>query len=72
MPTLKTKALMELSVEDLKAKYAEMQGDLSRVKAAAARGAAKKEVGKIRPLRRNIARVLTVINAKRKEVAKNE
>lgn len=71
MPALKTRTLMELPMEDLKAKYSELQTELSRVKAAAARGAAKKEIGKIRPLRKNIARLLTVINAKKKE-AKNE
>jgi ribosomal protein L29 len=61
---MKANELRNLSEDDLMAKYAELQVELSRVKAAAARGAAKKEIGKIRPLRKNIARILTVLNEK--------
>jgi len=64
---MKANDLRNLSEDDLMAKYAEFQAELSRVKAAAARGAAKKEVGKIRPLRKNIARILTVLNEKEAE-----
>jgi len=56
-----------LSEDDLMAKYAVLYMELSRVKAAAARGAAKKEIGKIRPLRKNIARILTVLTEKEVE-----
>ena len=64
---MKASELRKLSEDDLTSKYAELHAELSRVKAAAARGAAKKEIGKIRPLRKNIARVLTVLNEKEVE-----
>ena len=61
---MKASELRTLSEDNLMSKYAQLHAELSRVKAAAARGAAKKEIGKIRPLRKNIARVLTVLNEK--------
>ena len=64
---MKASELRNLSDDDLMTKYAELSMELSRVKAAAARGAAKKEIGKIRPLRKNISRVLTVIREKEVE-----
>ena len=64
---MKASEFRNLSEDDLIAKYAELQMELSRVKAAAARGAAKKEIGKIRPLRKNIARILTVLTEKEVE-----
>lgn len=67
LPALKANGLRSLSEEDLRARYAELQMELSRLKAAAARGAAKKDIGKIRPLRKNIARILTILNEKSEE-----
>lgn len=64
---MKASELRNLSEDDLMAKYADLQAELSRVKAAAARGAAKKEIGKIRPLRKDIARILTILNEKETE-----
>ncbi len=64
---MKASEFRNLSEDDLMAKYAVLQMELSRVKAAAARGAAKKEIGKIRPLRKNIARILTVLTEKEVE-----
>jgi len=64
---MKASEFRNLSEDDLMAKYAVLYMELSRVKAAAARGAAKKEIGKIRPLRKNIARILTVLTEKEVE-----
>lgn len=72
LPTLKASELRKLPIEELRAKYAELYADLSRLKAAAARGAAKKDVGKIRPLRKNVARVLTILSESKQEEEKNE
>ncbi|MBI2126924.1 MAG: 50S ribosomal protein L29 [Thaumarchaeota archaeon] len=72
MPTLKTSELRKLPTEELRVKYAELYAELSRLKAAAARGAAKKDVGKIRPLRKNVARVLTMLNESKQEEKKDE
>ena len=72
MPTLKASELRKLPIEELRAKYAELYAELARLKAAAARGAAKKDVGKIRPLRKNVARVLTMLNASKQEETRSE
>jgi len=72
LPTLKTSELRKLPTEELRVKYAELYAELSRLKAAAARGAAKKDVGKIRPLRKNVARVLTMLNESKQEEKKDE
>lgn len=72
LPTLKTSELIKLPTEELRVKYAELYAELSRLKAAAARGAAKKDVGKIRPLRKNVARVLTMLNESKQEEKKDE
>ena len=72
LPTLKTSELRKLPTEELRVKYAELYAELSRLKAAAARGAAKKDVGKIRPLRKNVARVMTMLNESKQEGKKDE
>jgi len=46
----------------LEERVIQMKVDLARLKAATERGSVKKEAGKIRPARRNIARLLTLVN----------
>jgi len=63
---LKTKELSGLSDPDLVTRLNDLRSELSRLRSSAARGTLKKELGEIKTVRRNIARVLTEINAKRK------
>ena len=41
-----------------------MKAELAKLKSDAARGVLRKETGNMRPLRRNIARALTIISEK--------
>jgi ribosomal protein L29 len=66
---LKTKELSGLSDPDLVTRLNDLRSELSRLRSSAARGTLKKELGEIKTVRRNIARVLTAINAKRKAAA---
>jgi ribosomal protein L29 len=63
---LKTKELSSLSDSDLVTRLNDLRSELSRLRSSAARGTLKKELGEIKTVRRNIARVLTVLNVHRK------
>ena len=64
MPKLKSADLSKMSDEDLQKKLSELRAEMMKLKSAAARGVLKKESGEISNLRRNIARLLTVLNNK--------
>lgn len=61
MPKLKAKELRKLPSEETEKRVLELRSELSRLRSGAERGVLKKETGKIRVLRRNIARLLTVL-----------
>ncbi len=69
--TLKTKELAAMTKEGLMQKAIELKQDLSKEKATVASGTRSENPGKIRKLRRDIARILTAITAKNK-IAPNE
>ena len=62
MPQLRTKELKSLKRKDLTNRLNEVQAELSKLRTSAARGTIAKDSGKIRTVKRNIARVNTVIN----------
>ena len=64
MKNLKSQDLAKLSGDDLVKRLSELRTELARLRSAAARGTLKKELGEIKTVRRNIARVLTIINSK--------
>jgi ribosomal protein L29 len=68
---LKTEELSSQSDQDLVKRLNDLRSELSRLRSSAARGTLKKELGEIKTVRRNIARILTAINAK-KEVSSPE
>ena len=59
---LKVNDLQKMNDEDLTNKLTELRADLSKLKAAAGRGTIGKDSGKIRNVKRNIARLLTIMN----------
>ncbi len=69
MSRLKSKELRKMDGDERGQKLAELRAELSKLKAGAARGTLKKEVGQIGALRKNIARILTVINAQKGETS---
>jgi len=60
MASLKVSEIKEMSVEGRAKKLRELQDELMHEKGAAAMGGAPNNPGKIRALRSNIARILTV------------
>jgi large subunit ribosomal protein L29 len=59
---LRMKELRELSEEDLRRRIADAENDLLRERGVAAMGGAPPSPGRMRALRTNVARALTVLN----------
>jgi len=64
MSKLRSKALREMNEQDLKSRVEEMRTELSKLEVENAKGTLRKESGKIKPTKRNIARLLTILNEK--------
>ncbi|HYY40228.1 MAG TPA: 50S ribosomal protein L29 [Nitrososphaera sp.] len=65
MARLKLKTLREMNDEDLADKLVELKTDLGKLRLEKSKGTLKKETGSIRWLRRDIARILTIINERK-------
>ena len=65
MGQLKMKSIRELNESDLRSRIEEMRTELSKLQVENAKGTLRKESGKIKPTKRNIARLLTVLNEKK-------
>ena len=63
---MKTKEIRELTSEDREKKLKEMRTELMHERGVAAMGGAPSDPGKIRVLRKTIARILTVQREERK------
>ncbi len=68
MGRLKLKDLREMNDEDLVDKLSELKADLGKLKVEAAKGTLRKDSGKVRYRRRDIARVLTILREREKKV----
>ena len=64
MSKLKMKAMREMSEKDLRERVRQMRTDLSKLQTENAKGTLRKESGKIKLTKRNIARLLTILNEK--------
>jgi len=62
MTRLSMKTIKQLNEKDLKSKVQETRGELAKLRVDAAKGTLRKESGKLKPLRHDIARMLTRIN----------
>ena len=58
----KTKTLRQFNDDDLKDKLSDLKVDLAKLRSEAIKGTLKKEAGVIRWKRRDIARILTLMN----------
>lgn len=61
------KSIRELNETDLKARLEQSRVELAKMRTDAAKGTLRKESGKIRALRKEIARILTRINEMKKQ-----
>ena len=70
MSRLKMKSIRELNENDLKDRVIQMRTELSKLEVENAKGTLRKESGKIKPLKRDIARLLTRLNEMNKKLMK--
>jgi len=67
MANLKMKTIRELNETDLKGRMDQLRTDLVKLEIESAKGTLRKDSGKIKPLKRDIARVLTRLNEMKKK-----
>ena len=67
MTRLKMKSIRELNEHDLKDRVIQLRTDLTKLEVENAKGTLRKESGKIKPLKRDIARLLTRLNEMKKK-----
>ncbi len=62
MVNLKNKTIKELNEKDLQDKLDQIRTELSKLHMDSIKGSLRKDSGKLKPMRKNIARILTRIN----------
>ena len=67
MTRLKMKTINALNEKDLLDRLQQLRSDLTKLKIDSAKGTLRKQSGKIKPLKRNIARILTKLNETKKK-----
>ena len=67
MTRLKMKTIHALNEKDLLDRLQQLRSDLTKLKIDSAKGTLRKQSGKIKPLKRNIARILTKLNELKKK-----
>jgi large subunit ribosomal protein L29 len=56
------KTIRNLNEKDLKSKMLDNRTDLAKLRVDSSKGTLRKESGKLKPIRKNIARILTRLN----------
>jgi len=59
MTRLKMKTVRELNEKDLKDRLDQLRSELTKLRIQSSKGTLRKDSGKVKPVRRDIARVLT-------------
>ena len=67
MSKFRMKAVREMNEKDLKDRIEQMRTELSKLQVENAKGTLKKESRKIKPIKRDIARLLTRLNEMKKK-----
>jgi large subunit ribosomal protein L29 len=67
MTRIKMKTVRELNENDLHDRLQQLRSDLTKLRVDSAKGTLRKESGKIKPLRRDIARIKTRLNEMKKK-----
>jgi len=62
MVRLRNKAIIEMNEKDLYDRLKQIRADLFKLNVESKKGTLRKESGKLKPHRKNIARILTRIN----------
>lgn len=67
MAILRSKEIWEMEIEDIQEKLIELKAELAKNVSKSSAAGVNENPGKIRELKRTIARVLTIMNQKQKE-----
>ena len=67
MSRIKMKTVKQFNVKDLKDRIIQARTDLAKLRIDSAKGTLRKDSGKIKPLRKDIARMLTRLNEIKKQ-----
>jgi len=67
MAMLKMKSIRELNEKDLRERIEQMKTELSKLQTENAKGTLRKETGKIRKVRKEVARLMTRLNEVKKQ-----
>ena len=67
MTRLKMKTVREFNETDLKDRLGQLRSELAKLRVEGSKGTLRKENGKVRALRRDIARILTRLQEMRKQ-----
>ena len=67
MARLKNKAIREMNEKDLYDRLKQIRADLFKLNVESKKGTLRKESGKLKPLRKDIARMMTRINQLKKK-----
>ncbi len=67
MTRMKMKTIREFNETDLKDRLEQLRSELTKLRIESSKGTLRKESGKVKPLRRDIARMLTRINEMKKQ-----
>jgi len=65
MARLKLRTLHEMNDTDLTDKLSDLKADLAKLRSEGAKGTLKKRTGDIRWVRRDIARIMTLLNERK-------
>ncbi len=67
MGRTKMKSIREFNQNDLEDRLQQMRSDLTKLRVDNAKGTLRKESGKLKPLRKDIARIMTRLNELKKK-----
>jgi len=67
MAILRSREIWEMEIEDIQEKLTELKAELAKNISKSSAAGVNENPGKIRELKRTIARVLTILNQKQKE-----
>ena len=67
MTKISMKTIRNLNEKDLRSKMLDNRTDLAKLRVDSSKGTLRKESGKLKPIRKNIARMLTRLNEMEKK-----
>jgi len=67
MAHLKNKTIRELNEKDLRDRLKQIRTELFKLRVESKKGTLRKETGKLKPLRKDVARILTRMNKLKKK-----